>query len=137
MMKRNNRGFTLIELIMVIVIMGILAAVVVPKFFSFTTEAHNANKESTLGALRAGLNLYAANQLVTTGSRAYPDGGDVFEADLDFSSILDEEPDGWTVTAGSAADDSAYFIYEAGTSDQKTYVYFSAGGSTYSLGDPQ
>ena len=72
-MKRNNKGFTLIELIMVIVILGILAAVVVPKFFSFTTEAHTANKEAVVGSIRAGLNLYAANQLVKTGSRSYPE----------------------------------------------------------------
>jgi prepilin-type N-terminal cleavage/methylation domain-containing protein len=36
----NQKGFTLIELIMVIVILGILAAVVVPKFFDFTGKAH-------------------------------------------------------------------------------------------------
>jgi MSHA pilin protein MshA len=129
-MKRNNKGFTLIELIMVIVILGILAAVVVPKFFSFTTEAHTKAQAAVIGSIRAGLNLYAANQLVSTGTRAYPDG-DVLGVDTDLSTILDEMPEGWTVGDGAGAgDDLATFTYDATST---VYTYNSSGGSSYTL----
>lgn len=119
-MKRNNRGFTLIELIMVIVILGILAAVIVPKFFSFTTEAHDANKDAVIGSIRAGLNLYAANQLVSSGTRSFPANGS-----LTFGAILDETPEGWTLSAGSAAE-SDTITYSG---DNSTYEYDSDGTS--------
>lgn len=135
-MKTNNKGFTLIELIMVIVILGILAAVVVPKFFDLTTQAHTKNKAAVIGNIKAGLQLYAANELVTNGSRAFPGGG-VLDDDGNFAKILDEEPEGWTTAQGTADDDTCYFVYQTGTSNHHTYAYFSTGGSSYTLTDYQ
>ncbi len=95
----NEKGFTLIELIMVIVILGILAAVVVPKFFDFTGKAHTANEEAVIGNIKAALNLYAADQLVTNGQRKYPHADSIEVNGLSY--ILDEVPDGWEVQAHS------------------------------------
>ena len=136
MKTNNNKGFTLIELIMVIVIMGILAAVAVPKFFDLTSQAHIKSKQAVIGNLKAGLQLFAANELVTNGSRIFPAGGDI-DDDGDFSAILDEEPEGWTTDQGTADDDSVYFVYQTGTANVHTYAYFSAGGSSYTITDYQ
>lgn len=133
-MKRNNKGFTLIELIMVIVILGILAAVVVPKFFSFTTEAHTAHKESVLGAIKSGLNLYAANALVETGYRDFPNNNS-----LTFASIMDEVPDSdeWLITNGTGEDTIIYIgAGNAGSASWWVYTETDGGGtsnSTYTL----
>jgi MSHA pilin protein MshA len=49
--KRQQKGFTLIELVVVIVILGILAAVAVPRFANLTNQANEAVAKGVFGAL--------------------------------------------------------------------------------------
>jgi len=57
---RNQKGFTLVELVIVIVILGILAAIAVPKFVNLGGKAKEAAAEANIGALRAAATLYYA-----------------------------------------------------------------------------
>jgi len=52
-MKKQQRGFTMIELIMVIVILGILAAFALPKFADFTGDARLAAMQGAAGAVKS------------------------------------------------------------------------------------
>ncbi len=74
---KNQRGFTLIELVIIIVILGILAAVAIPKYQDLSGEAREASARSSLGSLRSAITIYYANQAVQTGTATWPSLVDV------------------------------------------------------------
>jgi prepilin-type N-terminal cleavage/methylation domain-containing protein len=55
-----QRGFTLVELLIVVIILAILAAIVIPQFSSATRDAQEAALDSNLNALRSAIELYKA-----------------------------------------------------------------------------
>jgi prepilin-type N-terminal cleavage/methylation domain-containing protein len=65
----NDKGFTLIELILVIAILGILAVAAMPKIFSLTTDSINAQAEGLLGGLQSAVALKEAQQYAKTGNQ--------------------------------------------------------------------
>src|SRR5262249_59170974 len=69
--KNPQSGFTLIELVIVIVILGILAAVAIPKYEDMREEARVATLKGQLGSIRSAIAIqYARNAL--NGSATFP-----------------------------------------------------------------
>lgn len=90
---RNNKGFTLIELIMVTIILGILAAVAIPRYMTTVTKAESAAENAVIGSILAGLEVFATEQLMDNGRRSWPDNP--FDG-------LDTKPSGYTTDATDA-----------------------------------
>ncbi len=68
MSNRIRKGFTLVEILIVVVILGILAAIVVPQFTNATQDAQAGNLKAQLKSLQNQIELYNARN-----NGAYPD----------------------------------------------------------------
>ena len=72
MKKSFNSGFTLIELVIIMVILGVLAAVAVPRLGSTIDSSEASAEEAVIGNLRSALEVYAMDQVVANSSKSYP-----------------------------------------------------------------
>ena len=73
-MNRNTlrKGFTLIELMAVVVILAILAGVALPKFFNYAADAKKAACKGALGGVRAGVANFYADKAINSATSRYP-----------------------------------------------------------------
>ena len=63
LITNDKRGFTLTEIFVVIVVVGLLGALAIAEYVSFAKNAEEGTVDSAIGSLRSALNLYSANQI--------------------------------------------------------------------------
>jgi prepilin-type N-terminal cleavage/methylation domain-containing protein len=85
MKKIINKGFTLIELIIVMVLLGILAAVAVPRMTNSIRSAEESAEQKFMGNLVSALEVYASDEVVKHSVKKYPSNPFI---------ALDKWPDG-------------------------------------------
>jgi prepilin-type N-terminal cleavage/methylation domain-containing protein len=112
MKRRSEGGFTLIELVMVIVIIGILAAIAIPRYIDLATNAELATVKAYAGTLRSAAAITYANVAVgnvtgsTTGSinitsvyNNLQETGGLVNATTQFTATVNGKVYRWVYTA--------------------------------------
>lgn len=124
----KNKGFTLIELILVIAILGILAISALPRFLDLSTEAEQSSRDGVVGAVRAGIALFRANDMVTNGGAgAYPATLDAQVAGACTDCFGDILANGVSDASWEKVDDDTY-EFDDGTA-VTTFNYDAAAGT--------
>ena len=98
-MLKSQKGFTLIELVMIIVILGILAAVAVPKYVDLSNKAQISTAQGVLGGLRAANGILTAQRAVNGGGTSWGMTDIVTQAQIGGNFTYDTT--NFTVTVGN------------------------------------
>jgi len=101
---RNQKGFTLIEIIAVLVILGILAAVAVPRYIDLSAQAKASAAQAQVAEMKSTLNLAYARLFITNGTAPTTAGAVITNAGFTSGTPADvgTAPDIWNVTLTGA-----------------------------------
>ena len=149
-MKTKHQGFTLIELVVVIVILGILAATALPKFVDLGTDARVAAVKSLAGAMKPAAELAHSKCVLVPGCVGTPQGAvkiTMPDGTLkymhsgyptgrsrlnDYSGISDwVDTSGFTLVTDGGA--HSWFKKDGAVDPDKCYVHY---GETYNPNEP-
>jgi len=122
--RKDSSGFTLMELILVILILGVLAAVVVPKVVDLQSDAETRVEKTFLGRLKSGLHMFAVEQVANGKRKHYP----IVQSPL-FRRVMDKVPSNWTYSQSNGK-----IVHTRNDGSTKAWYYWiNADSSKYEI----
>ncbi len=122
---KERKGFTLIELMIVVAIIAILAAIAIPQYKRFQLKAKSAEAKTNLGAIKECEEAYAAeNDEYLAQTNAHPDAVDTGKEYnlVENDRIAQNLFNGNFVNLGFAAKGKLYYQYNIPSADKNHYV---------------
>jgi general secretion pathway protein G len=113
---KKGKGFTLVELLVVVAILAILAAALLPKFLGYTDKAREAQIMADLSTMKSVVEIHAAD----VGAGNYPAVGAV-------GGILTDAGINWAEVVDSYGNPYAYATVKEGDYDNQHYIIASSG----------
>ena len=140
---RLSRGFSLVELLVVCVILGVLAAIVVPQFTNATTDAHASSIQTQLATINTSVELYRARNrgrypdFAGVGWTNMLDGGYLTSAPRNPAINPDAKKTLVTVNATAGVNGNSNFGWVWNSVDRKMYAsYFNETTGLVNLATP-
>lgn len=132
--RRNTNvrnAFTLIEILIVVVILGILAAIVVPQFTNAADDANDASVRSQLQTLRSQVELYRAQNPTTNavGADGTPVWTNLIDGDYLTTAPMNPLTGNTTIGTAAVADGSVGWVWRVKTGGSTSYSLYAADPS--------
>ena len=143
-MQNSKKAFTMIEMVFVIVVLGILASIAIPKLAATRTDAQITKGIADVSSIRSGIVTERQSRLITgdstwiangTGTGQMDGGSGDFFGGVMMYGVSASTTDGWSGTAGSGSYDFKIGSVTCGFTYDEDTGKFTLDGSQDSLCD--